>query len=507
MKLKGGQPLAKSGEADFVRGESSGLAVLFGCCALALALRLWGLETQSITVDELYELQLVKKTVPEIILAHDGFPPLYELLLKAWMTAFGPFSARSFSVLCAVSIVPAVWLLAGLAGGRRAATFGALLVAISPVHIWYAQESRAYALFSLFAVLAAYCFFCAMENGRRVDWAAYVATAVMGLYTHYYFALVIAGLWVTVPTFSAWRTRLFDFFAAHALTGVLCLPWAWLLIDDLKLQSDYFGAPNWPLDLKSLAYTFLTFMAGYSVGPSTAELHVARGAEAIWQVLPWASAAVIVAGLALWPLRQAGPARLWAVRFALLIAVPILACGAAAALFNLGYRVRYVVWGASILLAMLGLGLARGGRAVSTIIALAVFTSVSAVSIFNRNLVDRYANEDGRTAAAAISDALVKRTPVFIAPGYMSGAVRYYMPPSTDLIPLANAPFSSEPEKNLTEIGAAIAPGEPFMLLYTRAWDADPSGQFLARLKTLSKLELKQQVRGIALYEGRGWSR
>jgi hypothetical protein len=288
-----------------IGARSSKLTVVLSIAVagLALAVRLCGLRRQSLTMDEVRELALARQSISDLALRADGFPPLYQILLKGWLAVLGPEAGRSFSVLCGMLIVAVVWRLGRLVGGVSTGWAAALLVAISPIHVWYAQEARANALFYLLAVLSIWLFLSAMHRTRGRDWAWYALSAIAGLYVHYYFALVILGLLVTVPFYPDPRHRLATLARVHAVIALAALPWVWFLLPDLALQSGY-AAPHVPLDLKSLGYTLLTYVFGFSVGPSIRDLHLPRTGSTLLEALPWGLAATTVCLLLARPLWQ-----------------------------------------------------------------------------------------------------------------------------------------------------------------------------------------------------------
>ncbi len=468
---------------------------------LAVGLRLWHLNSQSATMDEVAELFLVSRTATEIIHTQDGFPPLYHLLLKGWLAVLGPDTARWLSVLCGLALIPVIWHLGKLIGGTRTAWIAAFLAAISPVHVWYAQEARANVLFYFLVVSAVYFFFRVMEEARRRDWMWYGVTALLGLYTHYYFSLVIAGLLATVPLFPGARRGFPALVRVHLLLAFLSLPWIWLLIPDLGLQSGY-AAPHVPLNLKAIGYTLVTFLFGFSVGPSLRELHVSRSGETLLQAIPWAIAAVAVCLLALLAGWRDLASRRWALRLGIVILVPIVVCGLAAASLDLGFRVRYVAWGASLLLVLLAAGIARGGRAA--VVSAGLLVSLSLVSLTNRFWNPRYSNEDTRSAARYLATVSSSSTPVFVTSGYMAGALAYYLVEPWHPRALPDL-AGSGPGTALEEIKSEAGAGQSFWLVYSRPWDGDPGGRLRDQLESTASLQLRAEWPGVQLYEGRGW--
>jgi len=89
--------------------------------------------------------------------AADIPPPLSYLLLHAWIQLFGDDEpvVRSLSVLFGVLAVPLIYGVAWqLLRRRLAGLLAALLLAVSPLHIWYGQETRMYALLTFLCLLS-----------------------------------------------------------------------------------------------------------------------------------------------------------------------------------------------------------------------------------------------------------------------------------------------------------------------------------------------------------------
>jgi uncharacterized membrane protein len=139
---------------------------LLAICAVAAAVRYYGLSARDLWLDEAYSLRFSAVPLGAFLrtIAHaDQHPPLYYLVLKAAVAVAGQSETvlRLPSLLCSVLTVPAIYLLARRGGGRSAATCAALLFAFSAVHVRYAQEARMYALqvcaisWSLFGLLRA----------------------------------------------------------------------------------------------------------------------------------------------------------------------------------------------------------------------------------------------------------------------------------------------------------------------------------------------------------------
>jgi mannosyltransferase len=87
-------------------------------------------------------------------------PPLYYTLLKGWRVLFGDSEAalRSLSALFGIATIPLVFAMGRMLGTRRSGWVSGLLAAalfaLSPVHVQYAQEARAYAMLAFGVAVA-----------------------------------------------------------------------------------------------------------------------------------------------------------------------------------------------------------------------------------------------------------------------------------------------------------------------------------------------------------------
>lgn len=127
--------------------------------ALALLLRLYQLDAASFWSDEAFSGHWIHRSLAYISI--DGLviettPPLYYVLLKGWAMVFGDsdFALRLFSVAASVATVLMVFVLGREFCGTPVALAAALVFAVAPMQIAYAQEARAYALVPLFFAIA-----------------------------------------------------------------------------------------------------------------------------------------------------------------------------------------------------------------------------------------------------------------------------------------------------------------------------------------------------------------
>jgi mannosyltransferase len=480
------------------------LATLAAIVFLALLLRAWGIDTQSFSMDEVSELSFAHHGIPQIVVTNDGFPPLYSILLHLWLGVFGrDAAARWLSVLAGTLAVFPLWSLGRRAGGAAVAAGAALVLACSPIHVWYSQEARAYALYFLLAAVAVAQFARALDGDRAGDWRRYTLVAVAGLYTHYYFGLLIAvNLLVAIVERRTWRA-LRPAIVAHAWMVPFCVPLLPLLAGDLSFQeAEPLRASRFsPV---AAAYTYFTLIAGFAVGPSTSALHTLSVRDALMRSVGWG----LLAGVAAVTLALAGARRLggrWTWRVAILAVAPVVLCGLAAVGVGLGYRVRHIVWVAIPIQLLFGAGVACVRRSRVAAIGGIALAALSAVSLVNHQRVASYMTEDVRTTAAWLARRSTAEMPIVVMSGYMTGPLGYYLRGPWRMVPLPRAGEAVGFARAIAAIRAAAPPGRPFWFVYSRPFDGDPAGRLRTALVERAGLELAASFPGVELYRATGF--
>lgn len=170
------------------------LAVL-AITILALLLRLPGLDRESLWLDEGYTLLFSGLPLPRLITvggAHEH-PPLYYLLVHGVMAIWPSYLVPRFiSAVAGGLSVPVLYLLGRRLCSPAVGIAGALLLAISPFHIWYSQDGRAYELAGLCVLLSYMALVAAEDRPRPVTWCLYVLATLAALYTEYTTVLALA---------------------------------------------------------------------------------------------------------------------------------------------------------------------------------------------------------------------------------------------------------------------------------------------------------------------------
>jgi uncharacterized membrane protein len=478
-------------------------AALIGILILAAIVRLGQLSAQSLSMDEVKDLELARAGAVSLQISEDRFPPLYHLLLGAWLKVIpGDATGRGFSTLCGVLTVGAVGGLGRVLGGRAAGLWAAGLAAVAPFMTWYSVEARAYSLYLLLASVALWQFAAAMRDNRWSHWAWFAAASIAGAYTHYYFGLLIAlsGLasLATRPRGAELRRGLATFAAIAATTA----PSLWLLKNDLDQPWGY--ARDSEFSPWALGYTYFSYLSGYTLGPSLRALHANSNSAAVVAAAPWAAALggaallLVVLGLAATPADRRARRAVWLVLFTLAPAVTI---GLVSNWASFGYNTRHAVWACLPLLAVMAVGIAHGRPVWLKASAALLLAGAFAFAHWNRLTNPNHANEDARAAAEFI--AAEPPAPVFVLSGYMTSPLAAYLPQDWPLAALPEAKSGADAPARAEELICARAtPGRTFWLAYTREFHGDPQGVMFAVLEEEFALQRAGQFAGIRLYRG-----
>jgi mannosyltransferase len=168
---------------------------LLALTLLALLVRLPGLDREPLWLDEGYTLLFSSLPLPKLLTvggAHEH-PPLYYLLVHAGMSIWPSYLVtRLISTLAGSLAIPAIFLLARRFFSAPAGFIAALLLAVSPFHVWYSLDGRAYELAGLFVLLSYLCLSMATDGAGWRAWAAYGVVTLAALYTEYMTVLVLA---------------------------------------------------------------------------------------------------------------------------------------------------------------------------------------------------------------------------------------------------------------------------------------------------------------------------
>jgi 4-amino-4-deoxy-L-arabinose transferase-like glycosyltransferase len=450
-----------------------------GLILVALAVRVPGLGATNLWLDEANSWSLAKYSLPALLANIRSSPgsPLYFVLLNFWVRAFGDSerALRSLSLVVSLALIPATYTLGARTVSRRAAFLGTLLLAVSPMQLYYAQEARVYMLVALLSTCTVVAYVAwrqavcgpdttVTDGSTTRSWpgtalVAFVVCAILSVYTLnlVVFALLALNIDAALAGVRVLRTRRAAFGtvssrspayqsgASHALTagrglwhtargwalaqvvvGLACLPLA-LAVDFKTAASTQawrraLGVPDATRGL--LDFFASTIHGGYLYPWDLYHAFVDRwGAGAVLErTLAYPLTLLVVLTALSYPPRHArsGPARV----LYLVLAVPLLAGVAVSVSHELSLP-RYFLFTTPCVYVLIGAGVARMAgwlRAACLVVLLA--TMGIGVTTYHR-VGSR--DSDYRPVAHRLADSLRLGDAVLIQPPEMGVPLSYYL--------------------------------------------------------------------------------
>jgi 4-amino-4-deoxy-L-arabinose transferase-like glycosyltransferase len=239
---------------------------LWWLVGLALALRLFHLGAWSFWEDEALTILLARQPLVRLISilsTADVHPPLYFLLVKTFMgLGQSEFIIRLPSALCSAAAVGVLYLMGRDLFDEQVGLVAALLMAVSPLQLLYAQEARMYAQLLLLAGLSSWTFIHAWRSQDRRLWILFVVSATAACYTSYFIFPLFLAMALYVWLMGRRWERILQFGLSMAVVAGLYLPWLGILFFQTRsvLTSFWIASPH-PLIL-------LTTLSGFFVGIS-----------------------------------------------------------------------------------------------------------------------------------------------------------------------------------------------------------------------------------------------
>jgi mannosyltransferase len=182
---------------------------------LAAVLRTWRLATTNLWLDEANSWLVASYSLHDLLANLRASPasPLYFVLLHGWLNVFGDSerALRALSVVASLTLIPITYALGRQTTSLRGALMAAMLTALSPLHLYFAQEARVYMLATCLATscvlsytvarraaagasLSIHAGLIRLRRHPLVPLAAYVITAILAVYTLVLTALIPIAL-------------------------------------------------------------------------------------------------------------------------------------------------------------------------------------------------------------------------------------------------------------------------------------------------------------------------
>jgi uncharacterized membrane protein len=233
---------------------------------LSYGLRVSGLTSESLWIDEGYSLALATHSIKEIVqgTAADQHPPLYYMLLHFWLLQNqSVFFLRYFSVLIGVLGVAGAILFGCSLLNRKIGLLTGFFLACSPMHIWYSQEARMYILLSVEVTFSVYSLWRLINSSSRFYFYIYLLSALGALYTHYFagFVIIFENLIVLCWALKSKRNFLGKWASIQGMIFIAFAPWL-----PIALYQALYHQMKWipPLTIETVLSTLVLMVYGDS---------------------------------------------------------------------------------------------------------------------------------------------------------------------------------------------------------------------------------------------------
>ncbi len=232
---------------------------------LASSFRLCGIGSESYWLDEIASVRQAQVQLDESIelVSNDITLPFYIVLLNGWVHLFGisELATRTLSAVFGIMTVFAVYLIGRRWYGLRVGIFASLLMALSPIQIFYSQEARMYSLMVLLAALSFYMFMEVIKRPLLYRIIIYILINIMLIYTHLFGFLVLLVQSVCYLIFMRAKTKNMVYGTIVALIILASfVPWVPILARQIA-NTAYYGWITKP-DISSLIQLLQGYLGG-----------------------------------------------------------------------------------------------------------------------------------------------------------------------------------------------------------------------------------------------------
>lgn len=391
---------------------------------VALAIRLLCLGKDGLWHDEVATFNtaiLPVSRIPAVAANHSNSPPLYFWLvhLVIGITGQSESSLRLLSAVAGALTIPVLGsLVIALTESATAGLLAALLLTINPLHLWFSQEARAYAVLTLCCAVALLALARALKAEHVTDWVWFLLATVAGLFVNPVAGAILPVAWIWASLSPRRRHFLLPLLATSAIICLVAVGIAHSIPAHEHPPAEQRGLPG--LELGYAAYAYL---AGYSFGPGTRDLQMMGALGALRE--HWLEAGLVVVAMVWWGWLAISTKPRGGAHFLALAVLPPLQIFAASRLSAFPFNVRYALPGVLGAMALLAVAVSASPARTRTIgCAAAVLLSLwSDAQWFT---VARYRKDDTRGAVAWLAAGLPAGSTVGAVPGYMNETLEYY---------------------------------------------------------------------------------
>jgi uncharacterized membrane protein len=463
----------------------------------SLLLRVYRIGKQSLWVDEVLTLDV---SIPRDgltiwnFLKYNIHGPLHSFAVYLFhLVGAGDAWLRLPSALAGAGAVAYFYLWTRPWLGRRVARIASVILAVHPLHLYYSQELRNYSFLLFFAMLGCYYFEKMTTGSRRRDRVGYVAAiacAALSNFTAAYLYLTHCVIYFSRKGLA--RKTLLRWAGLSLAILLIISPWVYRIYQFIDVSDLVTPVRPGQLDEAqrlrgettitpaALPYALYTYSVGFSMGPSTRELHRDSSLSSVLRshlgAVAWVT--VLFGGLVVvgsWRIiRRGAPSK----ELFLYLLVPLVLTFLLNWQNAKAFNVRYVLLGFPAYVCLLAVGLAgvegNVGRAWMAAVLATLLVSDGGY-YFN----PKYARDDVRGAVRYIE---AHGTPgeCIVAPTVI-GVVEHYYRGVEEVHSVFNRPGQPRAvlERQLREIFAWC---NSVWYIRARPWVDDPNGYVLERM-------------------------
>lgn len=482
---------------------------LLAVIAIAAAVRFHALGRQPLWNDEAFGWWHIRESwhhIWVVLPATDGHPPLYLALLKLWSGLFGTSEAglRGLSAIASLATVPVMYACGHRLGrpthGPALGLSAAIMCALAPVQVEYAQEARAYAVIGLCTAIGLWSMLrlvCDAEAARwpwlgwsapvevqagrlwatRLAWLGLAFSLAVALWLHLMNVLLVAAFGLcgvlVLGLGQRWsRAAAANFGLASLIVGLLWLPQLSMILRQASGYSDFvwIGTVTWNDVQRTADFLFAVRFLRWPVG-----LMLTAGS--------------CLAGLGIFMIacRRSGVA---GAALAILILFPLPGAIALSWLFEPVLVDRTLLWAALPYYLAVAAGLVlpwRGQTGMAPVLLLAAVLAVGTGRYYTAKV-----KEPWDRLVATIKQDFRPGDLVIAHPKHVQDMVQYYAERQGGWLPLIGLPLLTEPgavidlvtDEEIPILRDKLRP-HPRVWLVTRQPEfSDPDGKVMRLLRS-----------------------
>jgi mannosyltransferase len=172
--------------------------IVAGLTLIGALLRIYRLGSKSLWFDEAALWWIGAGSPSEVLaknISSNAAPPLFAFVIALTRTVGdSEWLLRAVPCLAGIAAIPAVYWLARRFLDRGPACFAALLVAVSPMHVYYSQQVREYTLAATLGAVVLALFAGARWKDDWRTWTLLTLTCCVSIFVHYGLAVLVLGL-------------------------------------------------------------------------------------------------------------------------------------------------------------------------------------------------------------------------------------------------------------------------------------------------------------------------